>query len=163
MPGPPRKPSAMRELGPPLHRKKNKSEPKPDLLKNPAPPHWLTRKGKAAWRNLAPLLSKLKVLTEADRKTLELLCDAYSEFRENRQVIIDQGPTYTTTTPTGDVMVRPRPEVAMYQDAFKRLFPLMQHFGMTPASRTKISTGEGVKADPAEEFLAKGKKLRAVK
>lgn len=47
-------------------------------------------------------------------------------------------PTYETTTPTGSVMFRTRPEVALANDAWRRATVMLQQFGLTPASRPKV-------------------------
>lgn len=103
------------------------------------------------------------VLTVADALALELICDAYSEWYAARQAIIDAGgTTYTTVSENGSTMYRARPEVAIGSDAYRRIVALLAQFGLTPASRTKVKTGDKEKVDPMDAFLSgSGKRGRA--
>jgi phage terminase small subunit len=60
---------------------------------------------------------------------------------------------YTSRTREGSLMIRPHPAMAVRQDAWKRVTVLLREFGMTPASRTRISATESPAGDPALEFL----------
>lgn len=91
------------------------------------------------------------VLTLADGKALELLCDAYAEYREARSVCEREGMTYESVSEHGS-MWRARPEVAIASDAWRRIASMLREFGLTPSSRTKVqTTGEGADK-PANPF-----------
>lgn len=153
MPGPTPKPTAIRALLPRSHKKINKLEPKPATTR-PVSPGWLDETGKQAFDDLAELLSGLKVVTEADVTALALLCDAYSEYRHARQAVTDFGQTYTTVTASGDSMVRPRPEVAIAQSAWKRISDMLKQFGLTPAARAGVQVIDADDDNPFAEFLS---------
>ena len=52
-------------------------------------------------------------------------------------------------------MHRPYPQVAIASDAWRRSMTMLTQFGLTPASRSKVSAlgGDGEK-DPFEEMMA---------
>ncbi len=135
--------------GNPGKRALNKREPKPARGVPRMPAH-LSRRAKAAWKSIGPALDAMGVLTLADAKALELLCDVYAEYRAAREVTERDGLTYETFGPTGS-MTRPRPEVAIASDAWRRMASMLREFGMTPSSRTKVSTA-GADDKPGNPF-----------
>ena len=160
--GPPPKPTALKVLqGNPGKRRLNDSEPTPPP--GPvSPPSWLTGKSRRAWRWIAPVLDAMGCLTTADPHALAMLCDAYGDYLDARTIIRDEGRTYESRHLQMDaagntferVIIRARPEVAMMSDAWKRMRVLMQEFGMTPSSRSRIKTGApAVEADPFDSWL----------
>jgi len=167
MPGPPPKPSAMRDLGPRLHRKKNKKEPKldPNL---PTCPGWLDEIGEYFFKEVGAMLVEMRVMTDADKKALELLSDAYSEYRANRAVTLKSGSTYESYKVDKDgnsvlTMTRPRPEVQIAQNAWDRVFKGLKEFGLMPAQRTRVEKIGEKKKDPLKEFQDKGSRIGLVK
>lgn len=171
--GPPPTPSNLVKLrGNPGKRPINKSEPTPP----PGiaqPPEWLKHRGKRLWHLIAPVLDEMGVLTSADPHALALLCDAYAEYIECREVVRAEGRTYESISyeDDGEVigesedgatlvkevtvvrrMVRARPEVAMAADAWRRIRAMMQEFGLTPSSRSRIATRPAEDEDEFEAF-----------
>jgi len=134
-------PRALKILrGNPGKRALGKREPKP-LPGVPRMPGHLSARAKAAWKSIGPELDRMGVLTLADAKALELLCDAYAEYRAARDAVEKEGLTYETFGPSGS-MTRPRPEVAIASDAWRRIAAMLREFGMTPSSRTKVSMAD---------------------
>ena len=72
-------------------------EPKPGHTLPEAPVH-LSARAKAAWGQIAPILSRMGVLTEADAVALELLCEAYADYSEARDELRAFGSNYYETT-----------------------------------------------------------------
>ena len=85
----------------------------------------------------------MKVMTMADRKALELLSLAYQEYREASDVIAREGATYETTTENGNTMIRPRPEVRLRAESWRRTSTMLQEFGLTPAARSRVYGVDG--------------------
>ncbi len=134
----------------------NKREPKAEPGA-PVCPAWLSPKAKRAWKELVGILGGMDILSKADRRAMELLCDAYAEYRDARAVVAKQGATYEAETVAGGVMIRPRPEVAIAADAWRRVKGMLTEFGLTPASRSRVQTPDkGEKASPFAEFLNHG-------
>jgi len=112
------------------------NEPRP-TAGIPKMPSKLSSRARRAWRSIGPELDRMGVLTVADGTALELLCDAYAEWKDARQVVIVDGATYETVSKHGK-MTRTRPEVAIAADAWRRIAVMLREFGLTPSSRTKV-------------------------
>ncbi|WP_241648904.1 phage terminase small subunit P27 family [Rosenbergiella collisarenosi] len=153
MPGPPKTPTPLRVInGNPSKRPINKSEPKPPTGVPPTPKHF-SKQEKYWFKRLGEELDCMGVITTLDGMALELLIGAYVEWRTHRDVLDEEGETYTTTTMTGDKLIKAHPRVGMMADAWKRLRGMMSEFGMTPAARSKVNANTPSEIDPLEEFL----------
>jgi P27 family predicted phage terminase small subunit len=118
--------------------------------------------GKKLWRSVGKVLDTARVITKADGIALELLVDAYVEYRTAREVVEREGTTFESFIEVGEgdaatvarAMIRTHPEVMIARDAWRRVKSMLSEFGMTPATRAKISTtdsaGEG---DPFDSFM----------
>jgi len=150
------KPTALKLLtGNPGKRALPDAEPRPPVAA-PVKPPWMTdRIAICAWKELAPLLEGMKIVTEADRKGLELLCDAYAEWRRARAVVQTEGMTYETENSTGGAVIKPRPEVCIASNAWLRVSRMLQEFGLTPAARARVKVEKPAEVDPMEEFLSR--------
>ncbi|UCG30032.1 MAG: phage terminase small subunit P27 family [candidate division WOR-3 bacterium] len=93
---------------------------------------------------LVKKLDDLGVVAEIDAMALQMLADAWEDYQVARNVIKEQGPTYSTTTAQGDLMWRPRPEVLMMNQAWTKVEKMMVQFGLTASSRAKISVEEKI-------------------
>jgi P27 family predicted phage terminase small subunit len=89
------------------------------------------------WRELAPLLVRMRVLTKADGAALALTCDVIAEYRAARAVVEAEGATFTVRTDSGKV-VRAHPAVAIAADAHRRALRGLAEFGLTPAGRRRV-------------------------
>ena len=93
---------------------------------------------------LVKKLDHLGVVAEIDAMALQMLADAWEDYQVARNVIKEQGPTYSTTTAQGDLMWRPRPEVSMMNHAWAKVEKMMVQFGLTASSRAKIEMKEKI-------------------
>jgi len=156
MAGRPKKPSALKVLeGTKRSDRINPNEPQPDDG-SLTPPDHLTDIGKEAWLDMGNKLLRVGVFSNTDESGFALLCDSWAEWRELREQVKAQGYTYEQTTATGEMMIRANPAVTLASDAFKRVKGLLIEFGMTPASRAKVSAKQAVTTDPLEEFMSRG-------
>lgn len=141
----------------------NENEPR---LKRerPSPPDHISDKAKTAWGIVCLLLDEMGVLARADVLAVEGLCEAYAEMREAREslkqeikvgneVIAAAGSlTYVTEGKSG-FMIRSRPEVAMINEADRRIAMWLAKFGLSPADRSRVSANVDPGAsDPFAEF-----------
>lgn len=171
MPGRKRKPSHMRLLeGNAGHRPINPDEPQPEKGVPTCPSH-LSKRAKQVFRKLGRQLDDIGVITRADGLALELLVTAYDEFRDARDLIHDaaaekvfegqtveqkDGLVYKTFTQNG-IILRAHPANALATNAWRRTAAMLGEFGLTPASRSKVSAvGSGDEEDPLEKFLREG-------
>lgn len=157
------KPSHLKAVaGNPGKRPLNKNEPQPEKGV-PVCPSWLSPKAKIVFREIGGMLDELGVMTRADRRALELLCDAYATYREASEFVRKHGFTYESKTITGvdeagnqivSTINRRYPEVDIASDAWKRIKSMLIEFGMTPSSRSRISVNKEPSADDkAEQYF----------
>jgi P27 family predicted phage terminase small subunit len=157
MPGPPKTPTHLALVkGNPSKRAVNKKEPKPPSGVPPIPKHF-DKMGKYWFKRIGEELDAVGVMTTLDGKALELLIEAYTEYRQHCDVLAEEGYTYKTVSATGEEIVKAHPAAVMKSDAWKRIRAMLAEFGMTPASRSKVGAKGPAEADPLEEFLKKRK------
>jgi P27 family predicted phage terminase small subunit len=133
-----------------LRKDRHKDTGRPKDTGIPDPPVWLTPGAKEAWDEIVPQLAGRNVVTIADRSALTVLAETFAEWRQLSQDLAAEGLTYACVTEAGATMYRANPKVAMRSDAQRRLTVLLAEFGMTAASRTKVS--EVADARPDKKF-----------
>jgi len=119
----------------------NPNEPQSPLAIPPVPT-WLSEEGQKSFVELSTLLHDMSVLTQADEVSLTLLCDAYGDYKQAKEVINKLGPTQDVTSREGHTKSIQRPEVLIANQAFTRVFQLLKEFGLTPSSRAKVNAIE---------------------
>ncbi|KKF38700.1 MAG: phage terminase small subunit P27 family [Hafnia alvei] len=153
MSGPPKTPTHLRLVkGNPSKRAINKNEPKPPSGVPPIPKHF-DKRGKYWFKRMGEELDAVGVMSTLDAKALELLVEAYTEYRHHCEVLDEEGYTYQTGSATGEKIVKAHPAAAMKADAWKRIRAMLSEFGMTPASRSKVEIKAPAGEDPFAEFL----------
>ena len=158
--GRPLKPTVLKALGGTLQPSRtNAAEPLAAVLL-PTPPEWLSERAKGYWAEVGAVLLSMKLCTAADGPALMLLTETLAEWAEARQAVVGTGKrpgvglVYEMQTENGQTMRRPNPEVAIASDAMKRALRMLTEFGLTPASRGKVSAlGENDEADPFAQML----------
>ena len=139
-----RLPTRLKQLRGTLRRDRtNVREPKP-LVRIPPCRRSLPASVRAMYRRLSRILAPLRVVTVADGLALELASSVLVEYETNARVVLEQGSTYEATTAAGAVMHRARPEQAIAADAWRRAATMLQQFGLTPSSRSKVEVLEPV-------------------
>ena len=119
----------------------NPNEPQSPLAIPPVPT-WLSEDGQKSFIELSIMLHDMSVLTQADELSLTLLCDAYGDYKQAKEVINTLGPTQDVTSREGHTKSIQRPEVIIANQAFVRVFQLLKEFGLTPSSRAKVNAIE---------------------
>lgn len=102
---------------------------------------------------MADELDAIGVMSQLDARALELLVEAYTEYRHHCDTLEVEGYTYRTKTQSGDVLIKAHPAAIMKADAWKRLRAMLGEFGMTPASRSKVNAKGPDVVDPLTEFM----------
>lgn len=128
-------------------RFQNKNEPKPRPIV-PRQPRWMLPSAKRTWKKLTPILTRMKVLTEADEISLSILCQIHGRCRELEKEITKQG--YTTFNMRDGT--KPIPEMAMLREFYKLLRSWMIEFGLTPTSRSKMVAPNDFD-DPMKDYI----------
>lgn len=131
----PKKPTALKILqGTARPDRANPHEPEYAPL-DLEPPHYLTADERREYLRLCGMMRSAGVMTVADVDALVMYVRAWRRWRAAHDVLIEQGETHDT--PGG---LRARPEVKIARDAQIELVRLMTEFGLTPASRAKVSS-----------------------
>jgi len=142
------------------YRKDRENANEPNLPSVDLPiPNWLNEDGKKVFMELSCLLHDMSVLTQADSIALEMLCDAYSEYKIAKEVVNSLGATMEIVSREGNVKSIIRPEVQIANQAFVRVFQLLKEFGLTPSSRAKVNAierGDGNTDVKIENFFNGG-------
>jgi|SRR5215467_320504 len=120
------------------------------MKSEPEMPYPLPDGAKKHWRRLAPQLLKERVLTLLDGDTLAALCialwqlqDAVAEIKTEGQVLGYDGRPIAN------------PAVKIAFECLRRVQSLAAEFGMSPASRGRVSTvGKTDEEDPLEKLLS---------
>ena len=81
-----------------------------------------------------PILSRMKVLTEADWMTLANLCQTWSTLIKAQQKLTEMGILYKS--PSGYIMQSPL--LAIVNQCVDTITKLSREFGLTPAARSRI-------------------------
>ena len=137
-PGPPPTPTAIRiAKGNPSRRPLPPDEPAPDRLADLTPPECLSDAAKLKWAELAPLLRDLGVLTVADRDALSLLAESWARWAEAERRIRVHGLVVTAGPGSSVPMISPYLSIARH--AQREVSRLLEQFGCTPSSRSRVS------------------------
>jgi P27 family predicted phage terminase small subunit len=136
--GRPPKPTSIKKLGGTLQPSRtNALEPVPEIALA-TPPSWLSATAKEYWVEIGGLLLDMKLISFGDKAALVLLTDVLAEWCSVRAIIKKRGRVYECLTDGGKVY-KARPEVAMEADLWRRAHRMLVEFGLTPASRSKVS------------------------
>jgi P27 family predicted phage terminase small subunit len=115
----------------------------------PHVPKHFGKRGRYWHERIAKELAQVGVLTQLDAKALELLVEAYDEYRTHCETLENEGYTYRTD----QGLIKAHPAAGMKADAWKRIHTMLSAFGMSPASRTKVNMAGEDKDDPLAELL----------
>jgi P27 family predicted phage terminase small subunit len=149
MPGPPRKPTALKALeGFPGHQKKNPAEPKP-AVKLPEPPDHLSDKAKDLWHRIGPKFAAMGVMAEVDELAFAMLCESYAAWadlirraRKGRPIEKVHGQPV------------PNPYLVRADREAEKVRRLLAEFGGSPAARARLTVqNPSGPADELESFL----------
>ncbi len=141
MPGPSPKPTTLLKLtGSWRAAAREKTEPKPAAIA-PQCPDWLDAEGVRAWRQLTPILARMRVLTEADQFALAILCEAWSRYLKVTEHLRAHGDAYRSGLPQDDSRLWKRsPYSRLQTELAMTIRGMLQEFGLTPSSRGRIVT-----------------------
>jgi P27 family predicted phage terminase small subunit len=132
----------------------SKAEPTPPVCDLPVPLH-LSNRAQDMWRDVVPLLSGMGVLTTVDARALEQMCECYADILDLRDALTLRGSRfYESRTVTGGTMHRAYPEVGALSDADRRFLAYLSAFGLTPASRSRVSSASVPDSANPEKYFA---------
>ena len=133
--GRPPKPTALKALaGNPGKRSLPPAEANPTPKLPPAPRH-LSTVARREWRRLGKQLEQLGLITDIDLRAFELLCVTYDQLRIAQDKVVELG--MVVYTPSGYPMANPW--FTTQGKLHEQLLRLLGQFGLTPASRAKVT------------------------
>jgi P27 family predicted phage terminase small subunit len=132
----------------PGKRPLNPNEPKPQLRLPQAPAH-LSDPAKKEWRRLGRQLLRMGLVTEIDRPAFALYCQAWGRWVEAEDALRRYG--VMVKSQSGFPMQSPY--LAICNKAMEQMRSLLPEFGLTPASRTRVSAIEVADEDDPFEAL----------
>ena len=150
MPGPPKKPTALKLVaGNPSKRALNKREPKPRGNLYDAP-DWLTDTQRVGWA-YAIESAPFGLLKRIDRSTLVAWVVAEDLHRQAAEKL--NGGAMLIKTPNG--MPVQSPYLSILNKQAMIMLKAASEMGFTPASRSRVEvTDDEQEADPADRFFA---------
>lgn len=139
------KPTHLKAVGGTLRKDRiNPNEPKPPVSENLPPPEFLDKMAADEWKRVVPLLEGMKVLSSADLTALAGYCANFSRWVKAEMSLRQHGLTYETETESGGVMVRKNPMLEISRHAQRQMLAFASEFGLTPASRSRLSVNAPV-------------------
>jgi len=134
--GPAPQPTNIRLLhGNPSKRTFNKREPQP-RRERPSCPRWLKGEARKEWQRVIPELDRLRLLTVVDRAALATYCQAWSRYVEAEAMLSKIG-SILKAKDSDYFQISPYATISKQNALLVKAF--CQEFGLTPASRTRIS------------------------
>ena len=131
--------------------RENPNEPEYELKIPDAPDH-LDKEALIEWGRVSHLLYSMGLLADVDRAMLAGYCASYSMWAKAEEALKVEGLTIATTN--GNIIQNPL--VGIVNQAKKHMKDFASEFGMSPASKAKVSAKEQKKeADPWAKFSAK--------
>jgi P27 family predicted phage terminase small subunit len=102
----------------------------------------------AEWCRIAPELVTLNLLSVVDMAALAGYCQAFSMWQQASASIEEDGILLI-----GPLGPRKNPAVGIMYDAWKQVRAFAQEFGLSPASRAKVTHSPSENSDAVEEWL----------
>jgi P27 family predicted phage terminase small subunit len=148
--GRPTKPTALKLISGTAQKcRMNKNEPTPETEAPEIPGH-LSGEAKAEWERIVPELLSMGLLSKMDRAALAGYCVSWGRHVKAEAEIAANG--MTIETPTGGRKTSPFIAISRQEREMMKKFLL--EFGLTPASRSKVSaTPKEKTADPKQRFF----------
>lgn len=134
--------------GYPGHRKVNDSAPKPNR-DIPDPPKWMKSVSTRAYHDIVRLVGSdgMRVMGRSDKFALIMLCEAFEEWRNCRDILAKDGRYFESGKVVFDDegnqhidnrQIKRHPAVGDMQNAWNRIMMGLGKFGMTPYDRQKV-------------------------
>ena len=154
--GPPPKPTRLKVIaGNPGKYPLNHREPQPRKAV-PRCPDWLPDEAKTEWRWMVRELAAMGLLTSVDKHALIVYCQTWVRWRTAEDFIQKHGESYPLRGADDKIKCfQPFPQVATARSLVTVLKSYQQEFGLTPASRSRISLPDqnGHVSDTAKRFF----------
>ena len=112
------------------------NEPQASATAPRCPAH-LDAIAKAEWKKICTVLKDLGVLSKADRASIELYCQTYSQWRDACEKVSRHGSVLQVKTRSGIIPKRNPFDIIRERNAVV-CTRLLVEFGLTPSARSRI-------------------------
>jgi P27 family predicted phage terminase small subunit len=126
-----------KRAGNPGHRPLNVNEPKLPL-ELPKCPSFLSGRAKYQWQLLGNQLLEAGLMTAIDETALAALCMSKATWMQATEEVRKRGAVYDSDSGG----LKKNPWVTVAAEAHKEMVRLLSEFGMTPSSRSRVSSGK---------------------
>lgn len=155
--GRPRKPAALHKFEGTFEASRQpKTEIQPTIEVGLIPPSDLNEWGSKYWLDIMTEYVSIGLVTRVDVEALHSCCTWYGLMREAQDIIAAKGleVEIEKVTPKGEsyTVTETNPMIAVADKAFKNYIVMCREFGLTPASRTRISAPDQKDNDPFSKF-----------
>jgi P27 family predicted phage terminase small subunit len=113
-----------------------------DAVESPECPSWLKGESRREWFRVVPILLARKTLGQADFGHLAGMCDWWGQYVMARLRVRKLG----SKSYKGHLMDHPR---VVMNTAWKEYSKAAQQFGLSPASKARVSASDGSGKEPA--------------
>ena len=157
MGGRPRIPRELRELHGSLNATRDKELPiKGTIVIGLEAPSDLNEWGQRYWLDIMEEYQRLGIITRVDVGALHSVCYWFGLMNEAADIVSAKGLEVEVekVTPKGEsyTVTETNPMIAVADKAFKNYIAMCREFGLTPASRTRISAPDQKDGDKFAEF-----------
>ena len=147
-PGPRRKPTNLKMLSnKKFHGQGRENEPQPDIEEPDCPEH-LTGEAVKEWNEIVPILKKNGLITRMDKAMLAAYCQAYGTWVEISKTLQTTQLIYKNAA--GNITVNPL--IWLRDKALGHMMKCATQFGLSPSSRSDVSTKVRDEANPYREW-----------
>lgn len=133
-----------------------KNEVQPTIEVGLTPPNDLNEWGAKYWLDIMSEYVSIGLVTRVDIEALHSCCTWYGLMREAQDIVAAKGLEVEVekVTPKGDsyTVTETNPMIAVADKAFKNYIAMCKEFGLTPASRSRISAPDKQPDDPFDKF-----------
>ena len=157
MGGRPRIPRELKELHGSLNATRDKELPiKGTIVIGLEAPSDLNEWGQRYWLDIMEEYQRLGIITKVDVGALHSVCYCFGLMNEAADIVSAKGLEVEVekVTPKGEsyTVTETNPMIAVADKAFKNYIAMCREFGLTPASRTRISAPDQKEGDKFAEF-----------
>ena len=157
MGGRPRIPRELKELHGSLNATRDKELPiKGTIVIGLEAPSDLNEWGQRYWLDIMEEYQRLGIITRVDVGALHSVCYWFGLMNEAADIVSAKGLEVEVekVTPKGEsyTVTETNPMIAVADKAFKNYIAMCREFGLTPASRTRISAPDQKDGDTFAEF-----------
>jgi len=120
------------------HRHAGVETPKPSSNR-PEPPRTLSERAREIFVQFVKRIEEVGIASVTDIDIIILYSNNEEQLESYEYILRSEGSTYETFTRGGDKIIKPRPELGMYESCKNLKFKILTEFGLTPAARKRVS------------------------